>query len=144
MTTPRVRSQRGRNAGQPPEAFHLPRTGREKSEDVRATLAAKGLDPIATMAALIQDEDTPVATKARLLEVLAPFVAPKQRAESEAMEELRRRMETQISFVIMGEVEDASAQDWEARNAHWREWLAKRDIGTPREPVVGTPAGTVQ
>lgn len=135
MTTPRARSARGKNLGQSAEAIHAPtlRSDRRTADEVRSTLAEIDLDPIRELG-LLAKSATDERVRGRALETLAPFLVPRQKAESEAMEEMRRRLETVQRYVIVGEAEDASGADWEARNAHWREWLLKRDANAPREP----------
>lgn len=138
MTLPRARSNRGRNLGQSAEAIHLPKAGgdrRTANDEAREILAEIGVNPVKMLAEIAKSGTASEAVRARALEQLLPYVMPREKQVSQEMEELRARLETVQRFVILGEVEDASGEEWERRNAHWREWLAKRELSTPREPV---------
>lgn len=147
MTTPRTRSNRGRNLGQSAEAIHAPAVRVERrtaNDEARDRLAELGLDPVKELAAICRDEKATPAIRARALEVILPYIMPREKQVSQEMEELRARLETVQRFVILGEVEDASAEEWERRNAHWREWLAKREATAVPAPAVTSVTGPIQ
>ena len=94
------------------------RGGRQKgtpnkaTADVRERLAQLGCDPIEGMARIAMDPAAPIELRGRMCAELAGYVAPKRKAVEHSAEQ-----RTGTAFVIYGERECASAEEWQARYA---------------------------
>jgi hypothetical protein len=96
-------------------SFRGPGPGRPQGSKNRRTreteerLTRLGCDPIEGMARIAMDGKVEVAIRARMYAELAQYVAPKLRAVEHRGEQDAPR------FVILGAVEDESAEAWERR-----------------------------
>lgn len=94
------------------------------AEALRSKVEAAGLDPIAKLIELIEGGKVGENMQIRALEILTSYLYPKQKAVDEELEKLKRQTAEAARYVILGEREEASAAEWEARNRHWLERLA--------------------
>lgn len=104
--------------------------------DAKAMMEAKlkelDFDPIVSMVELTKSKDIRDDTKAKLAMELAAYLVPKQKPVDDELERLKRQTAEAARYVILGEREDATSQEWEARNRHWLERV--------RVPVVAVAA----